>query len=88
MKVKAKLYRGIEYVEIDDLPEYQQKLLSEKADIELIKILIDNKVISNCLQYCQYSQWYETVFKVEREKVVLNAQTPQLLEPVKVLVNR
>jgi hypothetical protein len=62
MKVSAKYYKEIEYVAVGDLPFQQQELLKEFADADFIKILIDGKVVSNCLQYKDYSHWYSNVY--------------------------
>lgn len=63
MKVQAKNFKGIEYVEVTQLPSDQHSkiLLTINKNI-LIKILIDGKVVGNCLQYKDYLQWYEKVF--------------------------
>jgi hypothetical protein len=68
MKVKANLYRGIEYVVIDDLPVNQQKLLAANPAIERIKILVEGQIKSNCIQYAAYELWFTAVFKADQEK--------------------
>lgn len=62
MKAKAKFYRGIEYVQVADLPTNQQILLQHANEPERIKILVDGKVVSNCIQYAAYSEWYTSVY--------------------------
>jgi hypothetical protein len=66
MKAKAKFFKGIEYVVATELPEDQQLLLEHGGNLEYIKILVDGKVISNCLSYSVYSSWYHSVFFVQR----------------------
>ena len=68
MKVKASLYRGIEYVVEDDLPVNQQKLLAANPSIERIKILIEGQIKSNCIQFDAYELWFTAVYKPEQEK--------------------
>jgi hypothetical protein len=63
MKVLSKHYREIEYVVVDELPSQQQELLKEYAGADFIKILMDGKVVSNCLQYKDYCDWYANVYK-------------------------
>lgn len=61
MKVKAKYFREIEYIEVKDLPQDQQMLLSHYKEADYIKILIDDKVVGPCLQYNQYENWYASL---------------------------
>ncbi len=62
MKVQATIFKGIEFVNLQDLPADQQTLLQHNNEVERIKILIDGKVSSNCIQYKDYSYWYTMVF--------------------------
>lgn len=62
MKANSKIYKGIEYVVVSDLPADQQMFL-EQRKIEQIKILMDGKIVSNCISYEAYSNWYHTIFK-------------------------
>lgn len=64
MMVEAKNYKGIEFVQVSDLPAAQQERMKETMNSELfIKILIDGKIINNCLQYKDYSYWYNSVYR-------------------------
>ncbi|HEU5290728.1 MAG TPA: hypothetical protein VFU05_08815 [Cyclobacteriaceae bacterium] len=63
MKAIAKVYKGIEFINVNDLPTNQQLLLEHNAEVERIKILLDGKVVSNCIQFREYEQWYTTVYK-------------------------
>jgi hypothetical protein len=68
MKVDCKIYKGIEYVKLNELPQNQQeKLLDTLAHDFFIKIMMDGIVVHQCLQYKDYDRWYENVF---------NAKTP------------
>lgn len=62
MKVQATIFKGIEFVNLQDLPADQQTLLQHNNEVERIKILIDGKVTSNCIQYKDYSYWYSMVY--------------------------
>jgi len=66
MKAKAKLFKGIEYVVTTELPGDQRLLLEHRGNLDHIKILVDGKIISNCLSYSVYSNWYHSVFFVQR----------------------
>ena len=63
--IKApKKYKGIEYVQLSELPEEQQTLLGQTFNRELIiKIQINGKIISDCIQSKDYILWYEEQFK-------------------------
>lgn len=59
MKVDAKIFKGIEYVQVSELPQAQREMLGQTLSAELyIKLLIDGKIVSGCLQYKDYSKWY------------------------------
>lgn len=63
MKVDSKIFRGIEYVEVNDLPTAQRDALLQTINNHLfIKILIDGKIVSQCLQYKDYCHWFENVY--------------------------
>lgn len=63
MKCPASVYKGIEFVSVQDLPAEQQFLLQTEDKIERIKILIDDKIVSNCIQYKHYSAWYTECYE-------------------------
>lgn len=61
MKQAPKIYRGIEYCVLRDLPADQQDRLKQSV-IEFIKILFeDGSMLDNCIQYKDYIFWYDTV---------------------------
>ncbi len=65
MKVNSKIYKGIEYIQLNELPEMQQKEILTTLDQEvLIKILVDGKILTNCLQYKDYESWFDTTYKL------------------------
>jgi hypothetical protein len=67
MKVESRIYKGIEYVQFNELPPVQQeKLLQSLGHDFFIKIMIDGKVVSQCLQYKDYCMWFENVYNVHR----------------------
>jgi hypothetical protein len=64
MKVNSKIYKGIEYVQLNELPNDQREKISESLNEEtLIKILIDEKVVKNCIQYKDYELWFDNIYK-------------------------
>ncbi len=69
MKVKSTIYKGIEFVEIYSLPNEQKQNLLQSVDPDLfIKILIDGKLMSQCIQYKDYEEWYDTAFLSLKER--------------------
>lgn len=64
MKVDAKIFKGIEYVQMSELPQAQREFLTQTINPDLfIKLLVDGKIISGCLQYKDYNNWYVTQFQ-------------------------
>lgn len=80
MKVDSKIFKGIEYVQVSELPQAQREELTQSINGELyIKILIDGKIISGCLQYKDYNKWYSESYQPKlisaasvREQVVVS----------------
>jgi hypothetical protein len=71
MMIDSKIYRGIEYVQLAELPEPQRKKLIETFNHNLfIKILIDGKVLSKCVQYKDYYFWYKNIYQSQNATIV------------------
>jgi len=65
MKADSKIFKGIEYVQVSELPQAQREVLTQTINPELfIKLLIDGKIISGCLQYKDYNRWYQEHFQL------------------------
>ena len=63
MKINSENFKGIEYIQLNQLPDEQRTKILESLNRDfLIKILIDGKIVGNCLQYKDYSFWYENIF--------------------------
>lgn len=63
MMVDCKNYRGIEYIQLQELPQNQrEKLIQSISRDRFIKILIDGSIVSDCIQYKDYSLWYQTEY--------------------------
>ena len=61
--IKSRSYKGIRFINLDDLPEEQCLLLLEWINkSNVIAIQIEGVVLSRCVQYTDYSFWYKTVF--------------------------
>lgn len=64
MKVNSTIYKGIEYVQVNALPPDQKDKLLQTINHDLfIKILVDEKLIGNCLLFKDYEIWFENIFK-------------------------
>lgn len=64
MMIDSKKYKGIEYVQLEELPQTQREKLSQTMNRELlIKIMIDGRIVSNCIQFKDYAIWYNAVYK-------------------------
>jgi hypothetical protein len=65
MKAESKNYKGIHYVQLSELPVLQQDhLLKTLRSDYFIKIMIDGTIVPQCIQYKDYSVWYEKVFNI------------------------
>jgi hypothetical protein len=70
MKVERKIFKGIEYVLVAELPQTQrEQLLQTLSKDHFIKILIEGTVVSQCLQYKDYCLWFDNVFKSKSQPV-------------------
>jgi hypothetical protein len=75
MKVSSKNYKGIEYVQLIDLPVEQREKISESLNEEiLIKILIGEIVVQNCIQYKDYEFWFDNVYRKSAVKQVVRSE--------------
>lgn len=64
MKIDSKIFKGIQYVEVNQLPSEQSNSILETFDEDaFIKILMDGKVHKGCIQYKDYEAWYHTVYR-------------------------
>ena len=63
MKVNSTIYKGIEYVQVNALPPDQKDKLLQTINHDLfIKILVDEKLIGNCLLFKDYEIWFENIY--------------------------
>lgn len=84
MKAVCKIYKGIEYVQLNELPVTQQfSLLEGQGDHLFIKILVDGKIVNRCIQYKDYTFWYENVYRAKSPVVVSEGRMPKtvIIEP-------
>jgi hypothetical protein len=66
MRAASEIYKGIEFVRIFTLPDEQKVLLWQTLSRDkIIKILKDEVLLNDCVQYTDYCAWYDTHFKSE-----------------------
>lgn len=60
---KAKVYKGIYYIRISELPDDQQVQIKniESKDL-IIKILTDTELMSDCVVYTDYQNWFQNIY--------------------------
>jgi hypothetical protein len=64
MKIDSKIFKGIQYVEVHQLPVEQSSSIFKTVDQDdFIKIMVDGKILSGCLQYKDYESWYHSVYR-------------------------
>ncbi|MBT1706367.1 hypothetical protein [Chryseosolibacter indicus] len=86
MLLESKIFKGIEYIHLSDLPEAQkERFLQTTSRYVFIKILIDGKVVSNCIEYSTYSNWFHTIYKAEPKKQASDNKKAVEIEPQLVL---
>lgn len=79
MKVDSKTFKGIEYVQVSELPQTQREILTQTISPDLyIKLLVEGKIISGCLQYKDYSKWYQDHYQPTVNSVREQAVLPGL----------
>lgn len=62
MLIEPEHYKGISFVRISMLPAEQKSKIRESFSRELIvKILLDNTLINDCIVYDDYVSWYRLV---------------------------
>ena len=66
MKVNSSMYKGIQFVQVNALPQDQKDRLLGTINRELlIKILVDGKLVGNCLQFKDYEFWFDNVYQTQ-----------------------
>jgi hypothetical protein len=59
MKVKSEFYKGIEFIRISNLPADQKLIFGSFNQDKVIKILKEDTLIRDCIQYADYLAWLE-----------------------------
>ncbi len=76
MKVNSTIYKGIEYIQVNVLPDDQKTRLLQTINHDFfIKILIDGKLVGRCLQFKDYEIWFENIYKAQTATTTKNSRT-------------
>ena len=60
MKLGSKEYRGIHFIQLDDLPKEQAERISEwVSSKDIFKIRTEQEIFAGCIQYKTYETWYD-----------------------------
>lgn len=60
MRIVAEVYKGIEFIRINNLPVEQKiQITNSEFKHHIIKILKDEIILDDCLQYKDYLKWYD-----------------------------
>lgn len=67
--IQGKVYKGIEYIRITDLPLNEQLAIREWLTMDtIIKIQTDKELLTECVQYKDYKYWVEKILAKETTK--------------------
>lgn len=87
MKVSSKIYKGIEYVLLEELPKDQKEKISESLSSEnFIKILIGEKILVNCIQYKDYEFWFDSTYR--KQSVVVKKENISEDHPLEMVLGK
>ncbi|NJN41780.1 MAG: hypothetical protein HC811_05645 [Flammeovirgaceae bacterium] len=71
MKIPSENYRGIEFVRLSSLPEEQKNQIWQAVGRDkIIKILRNNVLLNDCLQYADYVSWYNRQHTLNGEQKI------------------
>jgi len=90
MIIESRVYKGIEYVQLSELPSDQQHLISHSSDNRemIIKIQVDGKILNDCIQFKDYQNWYKRQFNIKslHTSDSLASEANTVMEPVEKFV--
>lgn len=63
--IEREIYKGIEFVRLSNLPKEQSERINASLPKEkIIKILRDEVILKDCVQYRDYLEWYSESYQV------------------------
>ena len=83
MKVQSENYKGIEFIRISSLPEEQKlKIKGNFSSQRIIKILKEKELLSDCIQYCHYLDWYSKNYPtIQNKQAASSVSKGRILQP-------
>lgn len=64
--IAAQVYKGIEFIQVADLPKEQQATIKKWASRrQIIKILKDDTLLTDCIQFKDYRYWVENILHMQ-----------------------
>jgi hypothetical protein len=84
MRVDSEIYKGIEFVRIFSLPPQQKEMIWQTlGQDKIIKILKEDTLLHDCVQYSDYLTWYHESYKAQTMQVITQKQrTSKIFSPV------
>jgi hypothetical protein len=83
-KISIRIYKGIEYIQLSALPVAQAESLKQTLNERtLIKILMDDVILHDCVLYSAYEKWFASNIEEVKEPVIPQSN-PVIGDPVPV----
>lgn len=86
---EREIYKGIEFIRISNLPKEQSDSINASFPKEkIIKILRDEIILRDCIQYSDYQEWFRQSYqagknnstvKIESVRTSLVSSEPQTI---------
>ncbi len=73
---QKEIYKGIEFVRISNLPKEQsEEIYAAFPKDKIIKILRDEMIVRDCIQYQDYQEWFKETYQNQRDLVMTKPET-------------
>lgn len=73
---QKEIYKGIEFVRISNLPKEQSEgIYAAFPKDKIIKILRDEMIVRDCIQYQDYQEWFKETYQNQRDLVMTKPET-------------
>jgi alpha-ketoglutarate-dependent taurine dioxygenase len=73
---QKEIYKGIEFVRISNLPKEQsEKIYAAFPKEKIIKILRDEVILRDCIQYHEYQEWFKETYQRQRDVMMTQPET-------------
>jgi hypothetical protein len=83
-KLSISTYKGIEYIQLSTLSTTQAESLRQTlTERTLIKILVDDVILKDCVLYSAYEKWF-AVYKEEIKIPIVHQPEPSFSKPASV----